>query len=243
MFDKEILRSPIYDYKGKIEFISYGSYVDNEEDVNIFLEAIRRNYTIDNNKNNYGFGTTFPFALRLCPDSNSDIIEYYEDDDEIGCGNLLMNTLIRRNLENCIIVVCCDKKSCFSPDFIQLETVKPIRDCSMDVAALLSEQQLFMKSSASASISLISKKSTMVGSVCSNSNINGDGDNNNQNIIPSNVYIREKVIRDSLNMKSIIPSPDAMGLEVYLAKELEEAKERKELINAATVAPFKTGPS
>ena len=147
MFEKEILRSQIYDYKGKIEFISYGSYVDNEEDVNIFLEAVRRIYTIDGDKDNYGFGTTFPFALRLCPDSNSDIIEYYEDDDEIGCGNLLMNILIRRNLENCIIVVCCDKKSCFSPDFVQLETVKSIRNCSMDVAALLSEQQFHMKSS------------------------------------------------------------------------------------------------
>jgi len=43
MFDKEILRSPIYDYKGKIEFISYYN-VDYETFVYLSIDKLKNYY-------------------------------------------------------------------------------------------------------------------------------------------------------------------------------------------------------
>lgn len=229
---KDICRSPIYNYRGKIEFTAYGTYVDTEEEVNIFLEAVRRNFTIHGVDDH---NTTFPFALRLCRYSNSDVIEYYEDDNEIGCGSLLMNALIRRNLENVIIVVSCSKSSCFSPDFIQVETLKQIRLCAMDCVTLLHEK--YMKSS-TISIGIVGNNlSSIRGSV--HDNVAKTSENQSHNIDNCIVQVKEKVDRDLLNMKPIVPNPDQIGLEMYLGKELDEAKQRKNAIKVATVAPFK----
>jgi hypothetical protein len=126
-----LCRAPKLSYKDKVDFNGYSTTVTSELAVNIVLDKIRESLSPL---------AKVPYALRMTipgDDSTDEIVEYYDDDDEFGAGDILMTALTRANLDNAIVIVTVMPRRAFSTDFIPVEIIRYLREASMNAVELL----------------------------------------------------------------------------------------------------------
>jgi len=120
-------------YRGKVTYRGFASPVRSEDDVNVVLEKVQR--FVGSSR------ATMSYALRMTQEDSSDIIEFSDDNGEFGAGDLLINALVRADLENSMVVVTIEGRGCFSTDFVPVESVRLIQSAANSAAdALISRQ-------------------------------------------------------------------------------------------------------
>jgi hypothetical protein len=126
----DLIHCPTVSYRNRVKYNGFATIVGSEDQVNIVLEKVRRLV---------GPLPSMSYALRMAKDSTSDIIEFCDDDGELGAGDSLLNELVRADLENAIVVVTIEGVGCFSPDFVPIESVRFIHDQAVASVGLLTE--------------------------------------------------------------------------------------------------------